>query len=97
MDAQFARLIEFADRPNMVVQAAPFDMGVRRPLNLPVTILTMPERSIMSYAESAHRGHLERETTFALPMLTAYHQLQAEALSQAASVAMIEQLRKGTP
>jgi hypothetical protein len=28
-------------------------------------------------------------------MLTAYHQLQAEALSQADSVAMIEQLRKG--
>jgi hypothetical protein len=51
----------------------------------------------MSYAESAHRGHLERESAFVLPLLAAYHQLQAEALSQAASVAMIEQLRKGRP
>ena len=97
MDAQFARLAEFAELPNTVVQVAPFDMGVRRPLSLPVTILTMPDRSIMSYAESAQQGHLERETTFVLPVLTAYHQLQAEALSQAASVAMISTLRKGTP
>lgn len=32
-----------------------------------------------------------------VPMLTACHQLQGEALSQAASVAMINQFRKGTP
>ncbi|MGW4078199.1 helix-turn-helix domain-containing protein [Streptomyces asiaticus] len=97
MDAQFARLLEFAERPNTVLQIAPFRMGARRPFSLPITVLTMPDRSLMSYAESAHRGHLERESTFVLPLLTAYHQLQAEALSQAASVAMIEQLRKGTP
>lgn len=46
----------------------------------------------MSYAESTRQGHLERESTFVLPLLTANHQLQAEALSQSASVAMIEQL-----
>ncbi|WP_327296863.1 helix-turn-helix domain-containing protein [Streptomyces sp. NBC_01197] len=97
MDGQLARLVEFAELPNTVLQIAPFDMGVRRPLSLPVTVLTMPDRSLMSYAESAQRGHLERESTFVLPMLTAYHQLQAEAASQAASVAMINQLRKGTP
>ncbi|WP_371659441.1 Scr1 family TA system antitoxin-like transcriptional regulator [Streptomyces sp. NBC_00280] len=97
MDAQLARLVEFAELPNTVLQVAPFEMGARRPFNLPVYIVTLPDRSLVSYAESAHRGHLERESTFVLPMLTAYHQLQAEALSQAASVAMIEQLRKGTP
>ncbi|WP_434600353.1 helix-turn-helix domain-containing protein [Streptomyces sp. A5-4] len=97
MDAQLARLIEFAELPNTVLQLAPFDMGIRRPLSLPVTVLTMPDRSLMSYAESAQRGHLERESTFVLPMLTAYHQLQAEATSQAATVAVISKLRKGTP
>ncbi|MBW1603384.1 helix-turn-helix domain-containing protein [Streptomyces sp. JJ66] len=96
MDGQLARLQGFADLPNTVVQVARFDMGARRPFNLPVTVLTLPDRSLLSYAESAHRGHLERESTFVLPMLTAYHQLQAEAASQAASVAMISQLRKGT-
>jgi transcriptional regulator with XRE-family HTH domain len=97
MDAQFARLIEFAEQPNTVFQIAEFTMGERRPFDLPITVLTLPDRQLMSYAESAQRGHLERDNKFVLPILTAYHQLQAEALSQAASVAMIKQLRKGTP
>ncbi|MER6525344.1 helix-turn-helix transcriptional regulator [Streptomyces sp. NPDC001508] len=97
MKAQLARLVEFAELPNTVVQIAPFSMGARRPFDLPVTLLTLPDRSLVSYAESAHRGHLERDSTFVLPMLAAYHQLQAEACSQAESVAMISQPGKGTP
>ncbi|MFG2601370.1 helix-turn-helix transcriptional regulator [Streptomyces sp. NPDC048462] len=97
MDAQLTRLVEFAELPNTVLQVALFDIGVRRPMTLPVTVLTMPDRSLVSYAESAHRGHLERDSGSVLPLLTDYHQLQAEALSRAASVAMISQLRKGTP
>lgn len=96
MEAQFTRLLDFAELPNTVLQVAPFSMGARRPFSLPVTVLTMPDRSLMSYAESTHRGHLERESTFVLPILAAYHQLQAEALSQAASVTLIQELRKGT-
>jgi transcriptional regulator with XRE-family HTH domain len=96
MKAQLTRLVEFAEQPNTVLQVAPYDMGARRTFDLPLYILTMSDRSLMSYAESAHRGQLERESSFVLPLLSAYHQLQAEACSQAASVAMIEQLRKGT-
>ncbi len=97
MDAQFARLVEFAESPNTVLQVAPFDMGTRRPFDLPLYVLTMSDRSLMSYAESAQRGHFERESTSVVPILTAYHQLQAEAPSQAESVAMISQLGTGTP
>ncbi|MFJ3591439.1 helix-turn-helix transcriptional regulator [Streptomyces sp. NPDC090231] len=97
MDAQLDRLVEFARQPNTVFQVAPFALGAHRPFDLPITVLTMADRSLMSYAESSQRGHLERESTSVLPMLTAYHQLQAESPSQATSVTMIEQLRKGTP
>ncbi|MGW6285307.1 helix-turn-helix domain-containing protein [Streptomyces sp. NPDC055107] len=97
MDGQLKRLIDFAALPNTVLQVAPFDMGDRRPLSLPLYVLTMQNRSLISYAESAQRGQLERDSASVVPLLTAYHQLQAEALSQAASVVMIEQLRKGTP
>ncbi|MEU3821677.1 helix-turn-helix transcriptional regulator [Streptomyces sp. NPDC030392] len=97
MEEQFGRLIEFAEQPNTMLQVAPFDMGARRPFDLPITLLTLSDRSVVSYAESAQRGHLERESTSVLPLLTAYHQLQAEAPSQAASVALIDKLRKGTP
>ncbi|MFH8406741.1 helix-turn-helix domain-containing protein [Streptomyces sp. NPDC018019] len=97
MDAQLARLIGFANLPNTIFQVAPFTMGTDRPFDLPVTILTLANRSLVSYAESAQRGHLEGECTSVLPLMTAYHQLQAGALSQSASVALVEQLRKGTP
>ncbi|KUL37501.1 DNA-binding protein [Streptomyces sp. NRRL F-4489] len=97
MVAQYERLLEFAQLPNTVLQIAPYSMGEHRPFDLPLYVLTLSDRSLLSYAESAQRGHLERETSSVLPLLTAYHQLQAEALPQAASVAMVQELRKGTP
>ncbi|MER6501132.1 helix-turn-helix transcriptional regulator [Streptomyces sp. NPDC001455] len=97
MDAQLERLAEFAEQPNTVLQVVPYDIGERRPFNLPLYMLTLSDMSVIAYAESQIRGHLERETTSVLPLLTAYHQLQAEALSQAESVSMINEARKGTP
>jgi transcriptional regulator with XRE-family HTH domain len=93
--AQLEALLDFAKKPTTVLQIAPFTMGERRPLTLPITVLTMPDRSLMAYAESSQRGHLDRESSSIVPILTAYHQLQAEALSQSASVAMINEVRKG--
>ncbi|MFI6350507.1 Scr1 family TA system antitoxin-like transcriptional regulator [Streptomyces sp. NPDC050560] len=95
MDAQLERLIEFAEQPNSLLQVAPFEMGERRTLDRPINLLTLADRSVICYAESQAQGHLDRESTSVVPMLTAYHQLQGEALSQAASVAMIQKLRKG--
>lgn len=96
MAEQMDKLLAFAALPSTVLQVAPYDLGERRSFDLPVTLLTLADRSHLAYTESAQRGHLVRETTFVVPTLTAYHQLQAEALSQTASVGMIEQLRKGT-
>lgn len=97
MAAQLARLIEFAALPNTLLQVAPYEIGERRTFDLPVNLLTLPDRSVICYAESQAQGHLDRESVSVMPMLTAYHQLQGEALSQAASVDMINQLRKGIP
>ncbi|WP_369175256.1 Scr1 family TA system antitoxin-like transcriptional regulator [Streptomyces sp. R28] len=97
MERQLAHLIEFADRPDTALQLAPYSIGERRPFNRLVNLLTLPDRSVISYVESETHGHLDREITSVLPLVRAYHQLQAVALSQAESVAMIEQARKGTP
>ncbi|WP_275467721.1 DUF5753 domain-containing protein [Streptomyces noursei] len=97
MNAQLDRLVQFAELPNSVLQIAPYDIGERRTFDLPMNLLTMSDLSVIAYAESQLRGHVERDTAAVLPLLTAYHQLQAEALPQAASVAMIKQVRKGTP
>ncbi|MGA5576768.1 helix-turn-helix domain-containing protein [Streptomyces koyangensis] len=97
MEGQLEHLAEFAKMPNTMLQIAPFEIGERRTLDRPVNLLTLSDRSMIYYAESQAQGHLEREGSDVIGMLTAYHQLQAEALSQAASVALINQLRKGTP
>ncbi|MET7640186.1 helix-turn-helix transcriptional regulator [Streptomyces sp. NPDC005438] len=91
MSAQLQRLVEIAALPNWVVQVAPHTLGALRPFNLPVNLLTLADRSVVAYGESQVKGHVEREPTAVLPLLTAYHQLQAEALSQADSVALIKQ------
>ncbi|WP_329563766.1 helix-turn-helix domain-containing protein [Streptomyces uncialis] len=97
MGAQLDQLSEFAKQPNTVLQIAPFGLGERRPFDRLVNLLTLHDRSVVSYVESQTHGHLERELTSVLPLVRAYHQLQAESLSQAISVAMINEVRKGTP
>ncbi|MEU7071305.1 helix-turn-helix transcriptional regulator [Streptomyces narbonensis] len=95
MAAQLDRLVEFAARPYTVLQVAPFDIGERRPFDLPVNLVTLPDRSVLFYAESQARGHLERESGAVSSMLRLYHELAAESLSPADSVAMIREARKG--
>ncbi|MFJ6568903.1 helix-turn-helix domain-containing protein [Streptomyces sp. NPDC091292] len=97
IDAQLAHLVEFAKQSSTALQIAPFAMGERKPFLRLVHLLTLPDRSLMSYVESQTQGHLDREMSSVLPLVKNYHQLQIEAASQAESVAMIEQLRKGTP
>ncbi|MGW5942055.1 helix-turn-helix domain-containing protein [Streptomyces celluloflavus] len=97
MDAQLRRLIEFAEQPHTSLQVAPFAMGERRPFNRLVHLLTLTDRSVVAYVESQTQGYLDREITSVMPLVRAYHQLQTEAPSQAESVAMINQVRKGTP
>ncbi len=97
MERQLARLIEFAEQPDNTLQLAPYAIGERRPFNRLVNLLVLSDRSVVSYVESETHGHLDREMTSSLPLMRASHQLQAEALSQADSVAVIEQVRKGTP
>ncbi|MGW0854248.1 Scr1 family TA system antitoxin-like transcriptional regulator [Streptomyces sp. NPDC002690] len=95
MAEQLDHLSALADLPNTVVQVATFELGERRSFYTPVTLVTLSDRSHVAYAESAHSGQLERDMRFVGPLLTAYHQLAAEALSQAESVAMIQSGTKG--
>ncbi|MCA1218290.1 helix-turn-helix domain-containing protein [Streptomyces sp. 8L] len=97
MGAQLDRLVQFAEQPNTMLQIAPYSIREDRPFDRLVNLLTLSDRSVVSYVESQTQGQLEREPASVLPLMRAYHQLQAVALSQAASVAMINEVRKGTP
>ncbi|MGG2465738.1 helix-turn-helix domain-containing protein [Streptomyces sp. RGM 3693] len=97
MDEQLERLVEFAEQPNTMLQIAPYALGEHRTLDRLVNLLTLPDRSVVSYVESQTQGQLDRALASVLPLVRAYHQLQAVSLSQTASVEMIHQLRRGTP
>ncbi|MEU9608232.1 helix-turn-helix transcriptional regulator [Streptomyces sp. NPDC048057] len=95
MGRQLDRLVQFANQPNTSLQIAPYSMGERRPFNRSVNLLTQADRSVCAYVESQTQGYLDREITSVIPLVRAYHQLQTEALSQAESVSLIDQVRKG--
>ncbi|MEV7898851.1 DUF5753 domain-containing protein [Streptomyces cyaneofuscatus] len=97
MEAQLQYLIDFAAQPHTTLQIAPYGIGERRPFNRAVNLLTLQDRSVVSYVESETQGHLDRELSSVVPLVRAYHQLQNVSLSQTDSVDSIHQHRKGTP
>jgi hypothetical protein len=92
MEQQLERLIEIASLPTVWLQIAPFAMGAARSFDFPISILTMPDRSLVSYSESALRGDLEQDDARVLPFLRSYHHLQAASLSPRDSVKLINRV-----
>ncbi len=94
MRGQFDHLERLAARPKITLQVVPFSMGELRPLLLPVVLLTMRDRSVVGYTESASRGYLERDDDLIRAWERAYDQLQVGALHPAASLNLISAVRK---
>ncbi len=97
MRDQVESLVEFAEEPNTMLQLAPYSFGEHRPFDRLVNLLTLNDRSVVSYVESETRGYLDRDLASVVSLMRAYHLLQAGCLSQTATVDMLHQLRKGTP
>ncbi|MFE7133788.1 helix-turn-helix domain-containing protein [Streptomyces sp. NPDC057638] len=95
MEAQLRHLVEFASRPHTILHVSPFTAGEDRPFSRLVNVLTLPDQAMVSYVESQTHGHLDRDITSVRALVRSYHQLQAGSLSQADSVELINQVRKG--
>lgn len=91
---QLDHIAELASRPNITFQVAPFHLGEHLPFALPVTLLDLPDGSVVGYAESHARGHLERTRETVAAWERQYDQLVVEALPKAASLALIHKARK---
>ena len=91
---QLMSLEALFDQPGMIIQVAPFALGARAPFTMPVWLLTLPDQSVLAYAESQLRGFLEREQETVVAWRRDYDWLQAEALPQADSLAVIKDARK---
>ncbi|MET8704366.1 helix-turn-helix transcriptional regulator [Kitasatospora sp. NPDC004723] len=91
---QFDHIEELAARPNVTIQVAPFRLGENLPFALPVTLLDLPDGSVVGYAESHARGHLERVRDAVTAWERQYDQLVVEALPKTASLALIDKARR---
>lgn len=89
MARQMEHLEALAGRPNITIQVAPFSLAEELPFTMMVTLLTMPDRTLLAYSECQLRGFLAREKAAARAWERDYHQLQVEALPKAASLEMI--------
>lgn len=93
MAGQLRHLEQLAQRPNIVIQIAPYSLGEDRPFTYPVTLLTLSDRSVVAYTETDQRGYVEREIDAVTALINGYDHLQVEALPQAASLAVIREVR----
>ncbi|MFF8768674.1 Scr1 family TA system antitoxin-like transcriptional regulator [Kitasatospora sp. NPDC015120] len=95
MAEQLRHLEALAARPRVLVQISPFSLGEVRPFAHPVTLLTMQNRSMVGYGETQKRGFLERDPETLAEWASEYDHLQVEALSRAASIEFIREVRRG--
>lgn len=88
--------MRMAEVPHVVLQVVPFALAEPVPFSGLVTLLTLPDRSVEGYTESAERGFVVRDTEAVASWERAYDRLQVEALSTAASLALIRNAREDT-
>ncbi|MFE4520512.1 DUF5753 domain-containing protein [Kitasatospora sp. NPDC056783] len=94
MVRQLFHLEALADRPNVVLQIAPFSLAEEQPLSHPVTLLTLPNRTMVAYSETLQRGYLEQDPETVAGWARKYDRLQVDALSRAESLAVIRKVRE---
>ncbi|ANW17675.1 DNA-binding protein [Streptomyces clavuligerus] len=94
MANQLDHLVSVSTLPSVTLQLVPYALGHLRPLLLPAVLLTMQDRTLVGYTESASRGYLERDDGLLDRWERAYDQLQAGALSPASSRDLISDVRR---
>jgi hypothetical protein len=94
MARQLDHLVHMAERPHVLLQIVPFSLPEPVPFSGLVTLLTFRDRAVEGYTESAERGFVIRESETVVQWERAYDRLQAEALSTAASLALIRDARE---
>lgn len=94
LSAQLRHLEELSERPSIIMQVAPFELAERAPFTLAMTLLTLPDRTLLGYSESLQRGLLERDISATRAWEKGYDRFQVEALSRAASLDMIRAVRE---
>ncbi|MFB6943494.1 helix-turn-helix transcriptional regulator [Streptomyces sp. NPDC060286] len=94
---QLAALIEWAQRPNVLIQVVPFSAGLHGLMGGSLTVLWLPDGRSVAYQEGAYTGDLVEEPGRVEEMRLSYDLLRDKALSPEQSREFIEQLIKEHP
>ncbi|MFJ7907410.1 helix-turn-helix domain-containing protein [Kitasatospora sp. NPDC096204] len=94
MVEQLLHLEKLAERPEVLIQVAPFTLGENRPFTRVVHLLTMPNRKVLAYGEIEQRGYIDRDTKSVAVLTKSYDRLVVEAPGRAESLAFIRAARR---
>ncbi|TQF04479.1 helix-turn-helix domain-containing protein [Kitasatospora acidiphila] len=94
MVRQLDALEQASASPRITIQVAPFALGEHRPFVLPISLLSLPDRSLIGYTESEGQATLVRDAATLATWDRAYHHLQVGALSELASLDKIRAARE---
>ncbi|WP_030900689.1 helix-turn-helix domain-containing protein [Streptomyces sp. NRRL S-474] len=88
---QLALLLEQVDTPDSKVQVLPFSAGPHSLMGGALTLLTLPQGSVMAYEEGIQVGHLYEDRDSVKKWRRQYEVLRANALPPAASAELIRE------
>ncbi|MFE4977920.1 helix-turn-helix domain-containing protein [Kitasatospora sp. NPDC056651] len=95
MAEQLNRLPQVCRLPHVTIQVLPFSAGQHSEMGGSLTLLTLPDRSVVAYEEGSRSGTLFTETEEVAHRQALYDLLRAQALSPRASEATISAALEG--
>ncbi|MFJ5884392.1 Scr1 family TA system antitoxin-like transcriptional regulator [Kitasatospora cineracea] len=95
MHRQLCYLLDLMQRPNIVIQVAPLELGERTPAGTSFTLLTMPNGQQHLYSESLTSGHFTTDPSEIVRYSRAYDWFRGHVLSVPDSAALIRCVMKG--
>jgi transcriptional regulator with XRE-family HTH domain len=94
MFEQVSRLIDAAQRPNIVIQVIPASVGAHEGLNGGFAIADFKNEPSIAYVDTATQGQVVQDSELVAMLITKWTTLGAEAHPRKASLTLLEEVAK---
>ncbi|QKW20421.1 helix-turn-helix domain-containing protein [Kitasatospora sp. NA04385] len=95
MTGQLRHLLDVAQRPNIVLQVAPFSLAERTPVNTSMTLITLPGGQEYLYSESLGTGHLINDDHTIAMHARRFDRLRGDCLSAPDTARLVQRILEG--
>ncbi|GAA2083084.1 helix-turn-helix transcriptional regulator [Kitasatospora saccharophila] len=97
MAEQLRHLLDVAQRPNIILQVAPFSLGEKTPANTSMTLISLPGGREYLYSESLSKGYFINDEQTVAKHSRRYDRVRADALSSSETARLIQRVLEGLP